>query len=128
MHNIQVDAVNQTADFVLEDDHEVEIIIRGVSVLIKNQELKTTRKSRHDIIPEQEIDKLERYKKLPEIIKVGPVRMNVKQMFDLENAINEGISNYEKEVTDDPNNETLIEAKSFKSLLHNILRSEVLHR
>lgn len=128
MHNIQVDSVNKTADFVIEDDKEREIIIRGLSVLIGKQERKTTKKSSNDVISQVEIDKLERFMKLPEVIKVGPVRLNVQQMFDLENALNEGIVNYEKEVTDDPADETLTEAKSFKQLVHNILRSDVLHR
>ena len=121
MHNIQVDSVNKTADFVIEDDKEREIIIRGLSVLIGKQERKTTKKSSNDVISQVEIDKLERFMKLPEVIKVGPVRLNVQQMFDLENALNEGIVNYEKEVTDDPADETLTEAKSFKQLVHNIL-------
>lgn len=128
MHNIFYDPVNKVADFNINDQEEVDLLIRGIGELITKQELKTVQRGSKDPISKIEVDKLERFKALREHIKVGPVRLTAQEMFDLENAINEGIVKYEKEVTDNPADDTIAEMKSFKNMLHNVLRSDVLKR
>lgn len=128
MHNIAFDTVNKTADFNINDQEEVDLIIRGIGELITKQELKTVQRGSKDPISQIEVDKLERFKALREHIKIGPVRMTAQEMFDLENAINEGIVKYEKEVTDNPLDDTITTMKSFKNMIHNVLRTDVLKR
>lgn len=128
MHNLAYDTVNKTADFDIHDEEELDLIKRGLSELIRKQERKTVQKSINDYVPPQEIEKLERYKKLNDFIKVGAIRFTAQQMFDLENAINEGIVKYEKEVTDNPEDETIVTMSTFKKMIHNVLRDEVLNR
>lgn len=128
MHNIFFDSANKTADFEIHDQEEVDLIVRGIGELITKQELKTVQRGSKDPISKIEVDKLERFKALREFIKIGAIRLTAQQMFDLENAINEGIVKYEKEVTDNPEDDTIATMKSFKNMIHNVLRSDVLKR
>lgn len=128
MHSINVDPVNKYADFEIHDEHELELLHRGIAELMRKQELKTVRRSSRDVISPLEVEKLERYRHLNEILQVGPVRLTINEMFDLENAVNEGLAKYEKEVTDNPEDDTVAEMKSFQSVLHDVLRTDILHR
>jgi hypothetical protein len=128
MHNVFFDPVNKTADFEIHDQAELDLLIKGISELIRKQELKTVTKSSRDIVPKMEYDTLKRYVELKGLVKVGGIRLNAQQMYDLENAINEGIGKHEKEVTDSPEDDTLAEMKSFKRMIHNVLRTDVLKR
>jgi hypothetical protein len=128
MHNILFDSVNKTADFDIHDQAELDLLIKGISELIRKQELKTVTKSSRDIVPKMEYDTLKRYVELKGLVKVGVIRLTAQQMYDLESAINEGIVKYEKEVTDSPEDDMLAEMKSFKRMIHNVLRTDVLKR
>jgi hypothetical protein len=128
MHNILFDSVNKTADFDIHDQAELDLLIKGISELIRKQELKTVTKSSRDIVPKMEYDTLKRYVELKGLVKVGVIRLTAQQMYDLESAINEGTVKYEKEVTDSPEDDMLAEMKSFKRMIHNVLRTDVLKR
>ena len=109
MHESKINKKEQTAVIEVVNQTELDFINSGLDKLISHQQNKV----KDPDAPVQEGERLKRYEKVKNSLKVGPIKFNVQQIQILENAANEGICIYEKNVTDNPNDETL---KSFKGI------------
>lgn len=128
MLKLAVDTKNLTADIEIEDSTELTFLSDAVDVLVTKQITKTTKTNRFEEIPVEELDKLELYESIGPKLIVGQIRLTDLQIMALERAVQEAIDVYERDVTDDPTDATLITYQAKRDLIREIGRKDLKKR